>query len=304
MWRAYRRDLLKARREPAARALRQAKVRLKDGSLTVTPLRRLGQTVGFVVHPKRGRTGLQAESLYLTPGSRTARGLREVMESLQREGPVFSVPGTSAGLDRRVVGRVLTSLGFRLARREWLSRKLPVITPDARLPAPFRLRQLHRSDERAVAQLSARAYSHHIDSAFGPGGDARAWAPGYVRDLFINRKRPIDYSCSFVSVQDRGLIGDAIVVNTERGPHLIDLSVDPALRRRGIGTALMHRTLAALSARGFGRVDLSVTTDNPTGAPDLYRGLGFSRLPGPSPWPGIWVNEAIRRRMHLRVRGE
>ena len=46
-------------------------------------------------------------------------------------------------------------------------------------------------------------------------------------------------------------------------------------RGRGIASALMIRSLHAFAAEGFDHAALGVDSDNPTGAPKLYRGLGF-----------------------------
>lgn len=46
-------------------------------------------------------------------------------------------------------------------------------------------------------------------------------------------------------------------------------------RRRFIASALMIRSLHAFAADGLDHAILGVDSDNPTGAPSLYRGLGF-----------------------------
>ncbi len=46
-------------------------------------------------------------------------------------------------------------------------------------------------------------------------------------------------------------------------------------RRRGIASALMIRSLHAFAADGLDHAILGVDSDSPSGAPSLYRGLGF-----------------------------
>ncbi|MDH5520878.1 MAG: GNAT family N-acetyltransferase [Acidimicrobiia bacterium] len=46
-------------------------------------------------------------------------------------------------------------------------------------------------------------------------------------------------------------------------------------RRRGIASALMIRSLHGFAAEGFDHAILGVDSDNPSGAPRLYRNLGF-----------------------------
>lgn len=247
---------------------------------------------------------MEAERLYLTPGNRTAGAFQDVMDSLLRGGPVFTITAWSPALSPRVMGLVLKGSGFRRAHREWLYRNPSGFEVGTKVRTPFPIRPLCRTDEKGIAQLSSRAYAHTIDSAFGPGGDVRVWASDYAHDLFTDRRHPIDYTCSFVCTGKRRPVGDVVVIQGDQGPHIMDLSVDPMFRGRRIGTALMHHALAALSSRRARRVDLSVTVENPTGARRLYRRLGFRRVPGPPRWPGLWIYEAMRRRMRLRVRDE
>jgi mycothiol synthase len=46
-------------------------------------------------------------------------------------------------------------------------------------------------------------------------------------------------------------------------------------RGRGLGTALLHHAFRAYAERGAKRVGLKVDSTNPTGAPQLYKRLGF-----------------------------
>ena len=70
------------------------------------------------------------------------------------------------------------------------------------------------------------------------------------------------------------------------------LAVDPAVRGRGIGEALVRDCLARATAAGKRRVVLS-TGDRMRGAHRLYERLGFTRMPERdwTPVPGIdlWV---------------
>jgi ribosomal protein S18 acetylase RimI-like enzyme len=56
-----------------------------------------------------------------------------------------------------------------------------------------------------------------------------------------------------------------------------NLGVIPLHRSRGLGTALLHRSLTGFRAVGLGRAYLEVTAQN-TGAIRLYLALGFRRV--------------------------
>jgi ribosomal-protein-alanine N-acetyltransferase len=59
--------------------------------------------------------------------------------------------------------------------------------------------------------------------------------------------------------------------------HLLDVAVDPAVRRRGIGRALVDDLLAYARARSASKVLLEVRASN-AAALALYDRLGFSRV--------------------------
>jgi ribosomal protein S18 acetylase RimI-like enzyme len=58
--------------------------------------------------------------------------------------------------------------------------------------------------------------------------------------------------------------------------YLEELYVVPAMRRRGIGTALMHAAFDAVRAEGGVRIDLGTGEDD-LPAQALYESLGFER---------------------------
>jgi mycothiol synthase len=62
------------------------------------------------------------------------------------------------------------------------------------------------------------------------------------------------------------------------------VGVRPAWRRRGIAEALLHRSFAALHARGYRTIRLSVDAENATGATRLYERAGMSVLRQSNTW--------------------
>lgn len=57
-----------------------------------------------------------------------------------------------------------------------------------------------------------------------------------------------------------------------------DLAVDPAYRRKGLGSALLREVFRAFRERGASSVALKVQADNPSGAVRLYRAHGFEEI--------------------------
>jgi len=59
--------------------------------------------------------------------------------------------------------------------------------------------------------------------------------------------------------------------------EVLTLAVTPAMRRRGVASALLERAMAAAAAGGARSVFLEVAMDNP-GAEALYRAHGFGEV--------------------------
>jgi predicted N-acetyltransferase YhbS len=91
---------------------------------------------------------------------------------------------------------------------------------------------------------------------------------------------------SFVAVEHDRVIGTVRLWEVSAGPTcsallLGPLAVDPAQRRRGIGSALMHHALRAAAKRGRGAVLL-------VGDAAYYSRFGFSAEPTGALWlPGL-----------------
>lgn len=57
-----------------------------------------------------------------------------------------------------------------------------------------------------------------------------------------------------------------------------DLAVAPALRRHGLGSALLHHAFQVFRERGSRHIELKVHSGNPSGALRLYRSHGFEEV--------------------------
>jgi ribosomal protein S18 acetylase RimI-like enzyme len=305
LWREYRAERVAAEGARGSRAVAYERNELRAGRLRVLLLRSKDEVpAGFVLHPPRARVGLQAETIYLRRGLRSPSALRGQLRRLLEQGPVLSVTGSVLGISSATMTTVLGEFGFRRVdrRRLWIDPRR--VRPPS-LPVPrLSLRRLRRSDEPRIARLIARAYAHHIDAAFGPGGDAAVWGPDYVHGVFASERYPLDFGASFVVEGARGLDGAVLVVARGRTPRVQGLSVEPKARGRGIGSCLLRRALAELAERGTRRADLGVTAQNPTGAYSLYRRLGFRPARRDPRYRALWVHEATRRKWGLRVLGE
>ena len=63
-------------------------------------------------------------------------------------------------------------------------------------------------------------------------------------------------------------------MNGRQAGHIVTLDVDPAERRRGLGTLLMQTAEEQMKQEGAGVMSLEVAENN-AAARQFYRGLGF-----------------------------
>jgi RimJ/RimL family protein N-acetyltransferase len=104
----------------------------------------------------------------------------------------------------------------------------------------------------------------------------QAPAPEQVREFVLGQIRA--NSPHYVALAEGAVVGwcDVIAKPRETLSHsgTLGMGVRAAHRGRGIGKALMERTLEGARNRGFTRVELTVRADN-TRARGLYERLGF-----------------------------
>lgn len=108
--------------------------------------------------------------------------------------------------------------------------------------------------------------------AFGTRHDeASSWAEASWREQLRN-------FATFVAVvdeQDAGVVRGVRHAELGDTAYLISMWVDPQMRRRGVGSALIDKVISWTRSIGRGRVFLDVRTEN-TGAESLYRAKAFT----------------------------
>lgn len=146
---------------------------------------------------------------------------------------------------------------------------------------PEPLHAVTRDRLEEVVDLLIAAYEGHMEQSFGMHVGSRDDWIGYVRAIFDGEVGRYLANASFVSESD-GTIHAAILNTHWMGSPLIaDLGVRPDARRRGLGKALVLRTMNALSHMGEDKLALYVTLGNEP-AIRLYDRLGFRVVGGRS----------------------
>jgi predicted N-acetyltransferase YhbS len=234
---------------------------------------------------------LRIDGIYLEPAS--AEAWRAFLNDVERESPrpLASLPSRVPGLPFEVLAHRMPGRGYWYRALVRLER--PGDRPLPPSPPSAAIHPLTHEDAPALPRLLARAYSERPAEFWtratpDPLGEGEAqlalWQPAAGR--WADSFRP---DASFVWKEEGRVVGAvAVMEDSHRDPWIDDLVVDPEWHRRGIGRALLLRSLAALARTGATQVVLTAIEG---GAPDrMYRALGFEPAdPGPGGLPGTWV---------------
>lgn len=189
------------------------------------------------------------------------------------------VPGElRVGAAERRPGAIaaLVAAGFECRRyffrmRADLRGPAPEPVPD---PPGIRIRPYTAADDDAVRLASNDSFGDHWGSV---PRDPDTWRAEYL-DSATFRARS-----SFVAQDATGIVGFSLASEHEadtaarghRTGYVSRVGTVRAVRGRGIGTALVRRSLAAMRADGYAMAELDVDAESPTGAGRLYERLGF-----------------------------
>jgi len=85
--------------------------------------------------------------------------------------------------------------------------------------------------------------------------------------------------CCWIAEQPESKLAGFVIIerasrNGRPAGHIVTLDVDPAERRRGLGTLLMQTAEEQMKQEGAGMMSLEVAENN-AAARQFYRGLGF-----------------------------
>jgi mycothiol synthase len=145
--------------------------------------------------------------------------------------------------------------------------------PDAPLPEGLEVRPVLPDHHRAIWDADAEAFEDHWDHAAVTEDDfVRFYAEPHI-DTSL-------WQVAWDGDEVAGLVINAIVPheNAQRGTKvgwLDSVATRRPWRRRGVGGALIARSLRVLGGRGMEIAALGVDTQSPTGALSLYESFGF-----------------------------
>lgn len=138
-----------------------------------------------------------------------------------------------------------------------MSRRSPLFHPEERIPrGGFWIHVMRPEELPQVLDLEARSFEH-------------PWSPELVA-----REVKQDHSLLLAISEGEGIVGFVIAWLILDELHILNVAVEPALRRRGIARILLGELLERARAQGVALATLEVRVGNEP-AIGLYRNLDF-----------------------------
>ena len=243
------------------------------------------RTIGYSYYIREEKKGLIGD-LYVCERDRTAERenalIEATLEALWRSPGVRRVEAQLLLLDSPLKRKVPFATRFKPYPRRFLEAPAKhVLALEAREPEGIALVSWTEAQQDDSARLVAAAYRGHIDSEINdqyrsPNG-SRRFLSNIVQYPGCGTFFP---QASFAATVSNGGKGElcgislASLVARETG-HITQICVAPSQRGKGIGYALLRRSMLALAAHGCRTVGLTVTSKN-TSATRLYEQMGFT----------------------------
>jgi mycothiol synthase len=175
---------------------------------------------------------------------------------------------TSVALEDRAAHRLLESRGYRHVRDVWdMGSELMGDETAGDPPDGVSIRRFAPGDERAWWEVHESAFAGHWGMVPTPYA---SFAAEWFEDA--------DWDPSRVLLAEVGgeMVGESSwVANGPGRGYVSSLGVLQEARRRGVGNALLRAAIADIASRGLRDVELSVDTENASGAVGVYERVGL-----------------------------
>jgi ribosomal protein S18 acetylase RimI-like enzyme len=215
------------------------------------------------------------------PSEVEARLLIHVIETLQQSPGIHRVEAQLLVHEAGAVARPFLEQGFHRHPRVFMA--VPLASANfnsSRISPEIEIRRWTENDYQAAAAVITAAYRGHVDSEIN---DQYRTLSGALRFLNNIVRFPgcgtFDPEASFVAMHKRmrNIIGLILCSRVRHDVgHVTQVCLLPEFRSHGIGEALLAQSAAALCARKFNLLSLTVTQANQR-AVELYRRIGFEQ---------------------------
>lgn len=178
--------------------------------------------------------------------------------------------------DEEAVSETFKKLGFRLLKRKMMCASLADDVSEPPLPQGCTVVSWDDTCMEAVATLIWDANQGGVDQLIYPEFETRESVSRMVQGIRRGTSGHFDEKVSLVALCEGSPC--AVVLFTRSSPDegfIAEMAVGRNYQGRGVGKALLARSLSCARAQGIKKVRLGVTEEN-ISAVNLYKGLGFT----------------------------
>ena len=241
-----------------------------------------GRVIGYCYYIREEKKGLIGD-LYVRERERTVERehalIEATLEALWRSGGVHRVESQLLLLDSPLARKVPFAQWFRAFPRRFLEASaLQALALSDHATPGVSITPWTEARQDDSARLVAAAYRGHVDSDINDQYRSPSGARRFLNNIvqypgcgtFFG---PASYAATDAKGALCGMSLASLVSDTTG--HITQICVSPAQRGKGVGYALLRRSMLALAAHGCRTVGLTVTSTN-TGAIRLYEQMGFT----------------------------
>jgi ribosomal protein S18 acetylase RimI-like enzyme len=241
-----------------------------------------GRVIGYCYYIREEKKGLIGD-LYVRERDRTVERehalIEATLEALWRSGGVHRVESQLLLLDSPLARKVPFAQWFRAFPRRFLEASaMQALELSEHIPLGVSIAPWTEARQDDSARLVAAAYRGHVDSDINDQYRSPSGARRFLNNIVQYPGCGTFFGpASYAAIDAKGALCGmslASLVSNTTG-HITQICVSPAQRGKGVGYALLRRSMLALAAHGCHTVGLTVTSTN-TGAIRLYEQMGFT----------------------------
>jgi len=241
-----------------------------------------GRVIGYCYYIREEKKGLIGD-LYVRERDRTVERehalIEATLEALWRSGGVHRVESQLLLLDSPLARKVPFAQWFRAFPRRFLEASaMQALALSEHIPPGVSIAPWTEARQDDSARLVAAAYRGHVDSDINDQYRSPSGARRFLNNIVQYPGCGTFFGpASYAAIDAKGALCGmslASLVSNTTG-HITQICVSPAQRGKGVGYALLRRSMLALAAHGCHTVGLTVTSTN-TGAIRLYEQMGFT----------------------------
>jgi len=239
------------------------------------------RTIGYSYYIREEKKGLIGD-LYVRERDRTAEReyalIEATLEALWRSSGVHRVEAQLLLLESPLARTVPFASWFRSYPRRFLEAPaMQALTLPEHAPEGIAIAPWTEARQDDSARLVAAAYRGHVDSEINDQYRSPSGARRFLSNIVQYPGCGTFFGpASYAATDEKGALCGmslASLVGPDAG-HITQICVTRAQRGKGVGYALLRRSMLALAAHGCRTVGLTVTSTN-TGAIRLYEQMGF-----------------------------